>query len=76
MIRYVKCLAVAFPTLKFFFFSKQVRPGIWFPEEAFDDEAKRSRLFDDATRGAFMWERQEEQAAEAAAAETLLLNKS
>ncbi|CAM9910938.1 unnamed protein product [Ectocarpus sp. 12 AP-2014] len=37
-----------------------VRPGVWFPEEAFDDEAKRGRLFDDATRGAFMWERHEQ----------------
>lgn len=35
---------------------------MWFPEEAFDDEAKRSRLFDQATRGAFMWEREEEAA--------------
>lgn len=42
------------------FGKKQVRPGVWFPEEAFDDEAKRGRLFDDATRGAFMWERQEQ----------------
>lgn len=39
---------------------KQVRPGVWFPEEAFDDEDKRGRLFNDATRGAFMWERQEQ----------------
>ncbi|CAM9170893.1 unnamed protein product [Ectocarpus sp. 6 AP-2014] len=37
-----------------------VRPGVWFPEEAFDNGAKRGRLFDDATRGAFMWERQEQ----------------
>eukprot|EP00752_Nemacystus_decipiens_P007293 g6525.t2 len=52
-----------------------VRPGIWFPEEAFDDEAKRSRLFDDATRGAFVWEREQQDAVEAAA-ETPLLQKS
>ncbi|CAM9746254.1 unnamed protein product [Laminaria digitata] len=40
-----------------------VRPGVWFPEEAFDDETKRAGLFDQATRGAFMWEREEEEAA-------------
>eukprot|EP00904_Undaria_pinnatifida_P012410 jgi/Undpi1/829/HiC_scaffold_10.g04293.m1 len=36
-----------------------VRPGVWFPEEAFEDKTNRSRLFDQATRGAFMWEREE-----------------
>lgn len=40
-----------------------MRPGIWFPEEAFDDEVKRSRLFDDATRDAFIWNRDEQRAA-------------
>lgn len=40
-------------------FLKQVQPGVWFPEEAFEDEARRSRLFDDAIRGAFIWESEE-----------------
>lgn len=40
----------------------KVRPGVWFPEEAFEDETKRLRLFDDATRGAFKWERETEAA--------------
>ncbi|CAM9602417.1 unnamed protein product [Discosporangium mesarthrocarpum] len=33
-----------------------VTPGVWFPEEAFVDEDTRQRLFNDATRGSFLWE--------------------
>lgn len=46
--------------LFFLFFTpfrrRQVRAGVWFPEEAFEDEDKRKRLFGEATKGAFMWE--------------------
>lgn len=59
---YLYCSTVLCPFPSHTRVSDKVRPGVWFPEEAFDDETKRSRLFDQATRGAFMWEMGEEEA--------------
>ncbi|CAN0466567.1 unnamed protein product [Ascophyllum nodosum] len=62
------CVGIATAAFAMATLRGEVEPGVWFPEEAFENSEKRRRLFDDATRGAFMWEREVPQNVEGVAA--------
>lgn len=50
------CVGIATAAFAMATLRGDVPAGVWFPEEAFEDKSKRIRLFGEATRGAFMWE--------------------
>ncbi|CAN0015602.1 unnamed protein product, partial [Choristocarpus tenellus] len=50
------CVGIATAAFAMATLRGDVKPGVWFPEEAFMNEANRQKLFQEATIGSFLWE--------------------
>ncbi|CAN0237499.1 unnamed protein product, partial [Phaeothamnion confervicola] len=53
-----ECVGIATAAFATALLRGDVAPGVWFPEEAFAAPAPRRQLLEEATRGAFLWERE------------------